>query len=488
MFFPKTKTIIIVDGKKVKAIKISTKSGKPVIEAEIEKSGDLTKAFIQIKKELKTDSVRLLLSEDKTYLKLLEFPLGIGITRDLVLEKAQEVIPEKLEKGYFDWKQIETNKQNLKIQILAVTKNYLAPIQEAAQKAKLNLEAFESPSFALARLTSAEKAPHLIIYSSSSLTILIAAYRGGVFEAITLNDRSQIDKKSRQLIEFVEEKWLVKIEKNIDKNLNPVLGLALKNDIKGKDEKILNLTPPKIISKVKTMAEKKKEISPDATETVKETPTESIEIEAVKTIPEKSGDDKKIVTEKIGSPITKLEEVEETPAQASSDFAGFEDTSILPEPKNSKKIVFIILAIVVVLGIIGGGFYFYKKKKNVPVASQPEPEQTTVLPTPEIIEPSPTVALLERKNLNIQVLNGSGIAGKAGEVKSFLEELKYEEIDTGNAETYDFEKTEISIKESAKDYLEMLIDDLSEEYPLVEETETLDEDSEFDVIVTVGKE
>ena len=498
MLFSRSKTIVAIDDRKVRAVKVSIKSGKAVIEAEIKKEGVLAEIFAQVKKEFKTDSVRLLLPENKTYLKLIEFPLGTGVTRGMVLEKAQEIIPEKLEEGFFDWKQVgadppnrRTDKKNLKIQILAVSKDYLTPIQESAQKAKLNLEAFEPPSFALARLTAAEKEPHLIICSSAniqtitqpSLTILTASHQGGVFEAITLDDRSQINKKSKELIELVEEKWRVKINKTIDKSLDPILGLALKEDLKGKDEKILNLTPPKIISRVNVMEEEKKEEKKGKIKSVPEKLTDAEEV--VKIIP---AVETATNNETIESLETKLEEVEELTDEAPPNFTSLDDIQAQPEQKNNKKIVFIVLAVVIVLGAAGGGFYFYNKKKSAPeIQSETETEQIVVSPASEPVEPSPATTPLERKDLAIQVLNGSGIAGKAGKMKDFLEEAGYEEIDTGNAETYDYEEAEIAVKENAKDYLEMLTDDLSEKYSLAEETRTLDEDSEFDVIITVGK-
>ena len=75
----------------------------------------------------------------------------------------------------------------------------------------------------------------------------------------------------------------------------------------------------------------------------------------------------------------------------------------------------------------------------------------------------------------------------AGEAKDFLEGLGYEDVDTGNAGAYDFEETEVAIKEGKEEYLDLLIGDLSEEYEVSEDSETLDEDSDYDAVVTVGK-
>lgn len=43
-------------------------------------------------------------------------------------------------------------------------------------------------------------------------------------------------------------------------------------------------------------------------------------------------------------------------------------------------------------------------------------------------------ATLDKNQLNVTVLNGTGIAGQAAKIKDFLIELGYSKIETGNAE------------------------------------------------------
>ena len=161
MFPKKPKIIIAIRDNKLEVWQISFKALEPVVEKKTEREftlPTLAGVLTQVKQELKIDSARLLLPEDKTYLELLKLPLETSVTRDLVLEKARETIPEVLEEGYFDWRQVgtdppagEAGEKNLKIQVLAVAKNYLSPILEAAQEAKVTMEAFEPFSLALAR-------------------------------------------------------------------------------------------------------------------------------------------------------------------------------------------------------------------------------------------------------------------------------------------------------------------------------------------------
>lgn len=445
MFLSKSKTVIFFENKKFKAIKVSFKAGKPFVEKKAEKdftSEDLSDKLIQTKKDFGTNVVRILLPEDKTYLKLLEFSPATIITRDLVLKKAQESIPEVLQEGYFDWKQVGT----AQAQVLAVSRDYLVPLQQAAQDAKLSLEAFEPSSFALARLTAKEKEVHLIIYKNTK-SIICAAYKGQVFGVVTIDDQSKIDKKTTELTKFVKEKWGLAIKKTISGNLDPAIGLALKEDIKGKDEKVLNLTPPKV---------------------------------------------KKIA--QINQPLEK-KAIEREPGDILSQ------SGRISKPIVNKKVALIVSIIILVLALISGGILVYQKmisRKEAVLLSEVAPSTSEDSSDSEAIETDqleeellPTVSNaleLNREDLSLQVLNGSGVLGEAGRVKEFLEELGYKDVAVGNADSTDYQETEVSIKENKKDYLELLTDDLSEKQTLSSQTALyLDKNSLFDAIIIIGK-
>jgi len=192
----------------------------------------------------------------------------------------------------------------------------------------------------------------------------------------------------------------------------------------------------------------------------KETPTKK----------EKVSDEEK-VKEKVSKEVTEGEGAKE------------EETPKKEEDVSAKKVLFIAIPIAIFTGLLSGGiFYYVNSNKGGNVAD------STPTPAP-IVEDTSTpepVVELERSDLSIQVLNGSGISGKAGEVKDVLEELGYENVDAGNADSYDFEEMVISIKEESEDYVDMLVEDLSDDYTVADDTEELDEDSDFDVVITVG--
>lgn len=116
--------------------------------------------------------------------------------------------------------------------------------------------------------------------------------------------------------------------------------------------------------------------------------------------------------------------------------------------------------------------------------SKPTPTPTNT-PTPQPPTPTPTPAIV-RTEVKVKILNGSGIAGKAGTVKDFMKEKGYAELLTGNADDFEYKTTVIQVKEDAEPGLENFVaKDLSErvEKP---KFESLDADEAADVVIIVG--
>lgn len=160
-----------------------------------------------------------------------------------------------------------------------------------------------------------------------------------------------------------------------------------------------------------------------------------------------------------------------------------EDFSFLNKKPGSDSVKkFFWLAVVILLLVIAvvGGVLIFKDKVNFGAGPTPEPTGE-VTPSPQ-----PT-AELSRSDLKIQVLNGSGAPGTAAQAKEFLEELGYEVADTGNAKNYDYEATQISLKEDKASYRDMLVRDLDKKYEVSEDVGTLDGDSDYDGVVIIGE-
>jgi len=115
------------------------------------------------------------------------------------------------------------------------------------------------------------------------------------------------------------------------------------------------------------------------------------------------------------------------------------------------------------------------------IGAKPTP---TVTPAPTAV-PTPMV---DKKSLNIQVLNGSGTAGVAGIVKTLLEEKGYTVVGTGNAKTYDYTSTEIQVTAEKEAFLSVLQADLAGSYTIGSTAATLKNTLPYDAVVIVGKE
>jgi hypothetical protein len=151
--------------------------------------------------------------------------------------------------------------------------------------------------------------------------------------------------------------------------------------------------------------------------------------------------------------------------------------------QQSKPIIFWALGVVVIALVVGGGLVMFTRGSfSLPSFSLSAPTPTATLP------PSPpTPTPLDKELITIQVLNGSGTPGAAGTMQTFLEEKGYTVSDTGNAEEYLFEETEIHVKPSKEAYLAVLEDELSQSYTVGTLKATLSEDETYDVRIIVGK-
>lgn len=110
----------------------------------------------------------------------------------------------------------------------------------------------------------------------------------------------------------------------------------------------------------------------------------------------------------------------------------------------------------------------------------PAPEPTKAAPTPT------KTPEIDRTAVRVKVLNGSGISGKASVVKTALNAKGYEEILTGNADTFDYDVTEIQIKKARTAELKPVIQkDLEDNVDKPTFTE-LAEAEAADIVIIVG--
>lgn len=165
-----------------------------------------------------------------------------------------------------------------------------------------------------------------------------------------------------------------------------------------------------------------------------------------------------------------------------------EEKKIIEKPQGKGKMFLLLSGIILLVGgLTVGGILFSQKALEGRTPSESTESTPTIIPTivnTTDITPTPEIT---KKDLKISVLNGSGIAGLAGKAKTFLEGLGYQVVNTGNAEVFTYETTEVSIKEDKQMFLADIVKSLSGKYTLSAKNPTLDSQSKFDIVITLGK-
>lgn len=163
------------------------------------------------------------------------------------------------------------------------------------------------------------------------------------------------------------------------------------------------------------------------------------------------------------------------------------DSEINSESFEKTNYLWIIIPTALLIGALVGGLITYFSGIS---KLNPESTPTPVVTIQPTIQPTPTASpssTLKKDVLKIQILNGSGVSGAASKAKTLLEGLGYKEIDTGNANMSDLAQTEIAIKDTKKEYLDLIIKDLSKSYTAIEASKALVSTSKYDLVITLGK-
>jgi len=221
-------------------------------------------------------------------------------------------------------------------------------------------------------------------------------------------------------LEAVEPQIIAKI-----RNDDPIIGLALKKDLKGEDKTVLNIVP-----------------------------------------------------EKIKQP--------ETPKSPESPPA--------KKPLIKKSYIIIFFIILAISALIIGGINISNNALNKKPVPSPKVLSKTVA-TKSISSPSPQASasaspqpVFKPADYKIQVLNGFGGKGVASAVKDILLTKGFTDIDTDNADSFDYTATEISLKSNSPAKLFQTIDQaLNSLYEVTRSAQLLTSKSEYAVVIIVGE-
>jgi hypothetical protein len=160
---------------------------------------------------------------------------------------------------------------------------------------------------------------------------------------------------------------------------------------------------------------------------------------------------------------------------------GYPNISI--HKKSIAPIIFWAVGVCILVVAIGVGI-ITMSKGTFPISFARPTPTPTLAPTP-LVTPTPEV---NKKELEVEILNGSGKAGVAGILKTLLEEKGYTVAGTGNAANYDYAKTEIQVKVDKEAFLSILQVDLTGSYVIGSTSATLKDSLPYNAVIIIGKE
>lgn len=398
-----------------------------------------------ILKKIKTSigkNVRILLSEDLTYITALTLPAESELTRDFILQKAQEIIPDDIKTTTWDYKiipQDSTKKKEIIILVAALVKSYQQSLYPSLEQSGLAIEGIEPISYALARFSQYVSVP-LVIYHQTDSALLVLANKGELLHTHTYT-LAPLQENIHHFLEECSRKYPITVQKIIVSSktsiqapstiqgikteiqlLNPSISLAYKKDLNRGKNTNLNL---QIFSVTET--NHNKEDNGDDTSTVRK-------------------------TKKYFIPLT-------------------------------------IFAVVIIPSIAFLGYYYgffttQSIKKETPkeiIAKTPTPSITKI-PT----NITPTI-VASTSAFTISVLNGTPETGIAQELADTLTERGYTITTTGNANTPTYTMTEIHYKSSVTNDFKMGLDKLIKNiYDNYEERKS-EENQQTDILIIIGK-
>ena len=154
----------------------------------------------------------------------------------------------------------------------------------------------------------------------------------------------------------------------------------------------------------------------------------------------------------------------------------------MPQKKKSPLWIFMALAVILILG----GIFFLAKKSLNKASTSPSPVAGVQTVEPQaLVEPTATPAPVDKENIKIQILNGTGIPGEASYLQGKLRTLGYTDVVAANAEDQDYTGTQVTFSSSVP---EEVVDEITTELKDIYETVTTKTGSttSYDIIIITG--
>lgn len=167
-----------------------------------------------------------------------------------------------------------------------------------------------------------------------------------------------------------------------------------------------------------------------------------------------------------------------------SEFPSYVERS---SPRPRLFLIFFIVLLLIIAALAALYFIGASSGKNILQTIAPVSTPTPIVAVVPTSLPTPTTPQLERSELTVAILNGSGTAGAAKGVSSTLDELGYNIGTIGNAAKFTYTGITIHVKQSKNSYLSLLEKDIRDANPNASISATVDDTITQDAEVIVGK-
>ena len=150
------------------------------------------------------------------------------------------------------------------------------------------------------------------------------------------------------------------------------------------------------------------------------------------------------------------------------------------EKTNHKLFTAGLIVVLLIFGITGWVFYLTNRYAQKTTQEEIALEEGIT----EESTPTPAPTQLEREEITLEILNGSGVAGAASAMAEIFEELGYEGVEIGNAD--ETEGNEMYVGSDIEDLIDVLLEDVEEELNISSISGELD-DSTASARIILGK-
>lgn len=458
----RNKIIVVYVTKNKIRVYIFSKGKTPKLETSFDSDytyETLPALFTKLKASIGT-RFRLLLDDELLYVVTISLPKPDAEKKELIRQKAQEIIPENLDNTFWTYREtpFQSDKNTKNIQVIAVLTSFIEHLSSAFTTSDIQLEMMEPLSYALARYTERKNEPICIIHFTTH-TLLVMTVKGAVIATTSVQEPLQPSHIST-FFEYILREYNISPKRivltgNIEgitpqglgltsipteqQNLDPFVSFASQQTTKNSDEEELNIE----ISKIHSLLQYKK-THPQISET--------------------------------------RENTEQSPEENNGENS----------KASSKKVYFqLSLILISLVFIIGSLTWFFINQQKPPVQKEAKVEITPTPTNVEVISPTPIStesANIQIEDYAIRILNGSGKAGVASRLSDSLKEKGYDVSETGNADRNDYETTEIRYKKSVPEEVKMALDkEVKTLYSFIVGT-NLEENDTSDIEIIIGKE